>query len=164
MKKKAILKNPCNPFQWGNSQEKTSVIRSDWLILLTMRAVRDSGRKGTKPWKELGYIRPQSNVSDYQGLSGPFHYYCLSLPQIFVALCLFACFFFRSQFKNRNCHDWNVFLLVLEDNICKNYKCATEKWFIGMCVNFAYSKVKVSSRKYKVIVAIAQSLLYRDHL
>lgn len=33
-----------------------------------------------------------------------------------------------------------------------------------MCVNFAYSKAKVISRKYKVIVAIAQSLLYRDHL
>lgn len=63
-----------------------------------MCAVGDCGRRGTKPWKELGYIRPQSNVSDYQALSGPFHYYCLSLPQIFVALSLLA-FFSEARLK-----------------------------------------------------------------
>lgn len=33
-----------------------------------------------------------------------------------------------------------------------------------VCVNFAYSKAKIISTKYKIIVAIAQNLFYRDHL
>lgn len=116
---------PCNPFWWSFSQEK-SAIQGDWLLVSVGGAEESHGKSLATSDLRVMHL----NIKDQ--VAHPI--IILSLCCRFsAALCLLF-FFPRSQFKNRNCHDWNVLLLVLEENICKNYKCATAKRFIEMCV------------------------------
>lgn len=104
-----------------------------WLILLTMLVTAAGGEESHGKSLDSFDLRVMHPLIK-DGVAHLIIIFSHCCRYFYHFVCLGFFFFFRSQFKNRNCHDWIVFLLVWEDNICKHYKRATEKMIHGMCV------------------------------